>query len=251
MTANPSRRPSMLKALVSAGIIGASALALAGCGGSSSSGSAAQAQTARATPLQSNPDVGQADAQQAPAAGARGDSKHGTARASAQQESSGQPAAAKESSSRTGSPSSARLVPSGRVQKARPAAPGAATEDGVPTVGKAINPCRLVRRSEAQSIIGHSVTASVVAPLGPTCIYESDGSKANVTLAVEAAKLAQIAPQLRSRTRVTVGGREAFCGRLGTEMLLVPVAAGHVLTVSAPCGVAQRFAALALSRLVS
>jgi hypothetical protein len=54
---------------------------------------------------------------------------------------------------------------------------------------------------------------------------------------------------MKQRKAVDVSGHQAYCGKLGTQMLFVPLAGGKVLNVTAPCGVAQRLAALALPRL--
>jgi hypothetical protein len=94
-----------------------------------------------------------------------------------------------------------------------------------------------------------AVTAQIEAPLGPTCIYRFRGTTSDITLGVESIGLSQATGHLTKRTRITVGTRQAYCGRLGTGMLFVPVSGGHVLNVTAPCSVAKRFAALAISRL--
>ena len=137
----------------------------------------------------------------------------------------------------------------GKVQKARPSQNPEINEN--PGQPKALNPCKLVSRSEAQSIVGHSIAASIEAPLGPTCIYQMSGSKSQITLQVERLSYGQATHQLSKRTRVNVGDRKALCGSLGTQMLFVPLAGGQVLHVTAPCAVAQQFAALALRRLAA
>lgn len=211
------------------------ALPLAGCGGSSGSSSSAAAtthtQAATRTPRQSNADIGGARVQQASRkeAGSPGHKSHAV----------GHPQA------RAGS-----VVATGKVQKARPSQTKEIDENPGPP--KAANPCKLVSRSEAQSIVGHSIAASIEAPLGPTCIYELGGSKGGqITLQVERLSYGQATHQLSKRTRVNVGDRKALCGNLGTQMLFVPLAGGQVLHVTAPCAVAQRFAALALRRLAA
>jgi hypothetical protein len=210
------------------------ALLLAGCGGSSGSSSAAAAEThtqaATQTPGPSNADVGSAPAQRA------SHKKAGSSRQKAH--AIGHPQAPAGS-----------VVAAGKVQKARS---NQTTEiDENPGPPKAANPCKLVSRSEAQSIVGRSIAASVEAPLGPTCIYQLSGSKTQITLQVERLSYGQATHQLTKRTQVNVGNRKALCGSLGTQTLFVPLAGGQVLHVTAPCAVAQRFAALALRRLAA
>jgi hypothetical protein len=224
------------------GVLCASLIALAGCGGSSSSSpqSVSTTQHAQATPLQSNPDVGQAAAQQT----------HGSA--VTESNSSARAGAAHGKSAISPSQEKwirGRLHAAGKVQKARPEAPATNSGEDVPNGVKAVNPCSLVSRSEAQTITGRAVAASTEAPLGPTCIYEFRGSKAEITLAVESMSLSQATNHLRNRTPINVRTRHGYCGRLGTGTLFVPLPGGHVLNVTAPCSVAQRFATLALGRL--
>jgi hypothetical protein len=217
--------------------LGLSALPLVGCGGSSGSSATAAAatttthtQAARPTPRGSNADVGIAPAQQA-SQKETGSSRHKSHALGRPQAPAGSVGAA------------------GKVQKART---NKTTEiDENPGPPKAANPCRLVSRSEAQSIVGHSIAASIEAPLGPTCIYQLSGSKTQITLQVERLSYGQATHQLSKRSLVSVGDRKALCGSLGTQMLFVPLADGQVLHVTAPCAVAQRFAALALKRLTA
>jgi hypothetical protein len=106
-----------------------------------------------------------------------------------------------------------------------------------------------VTLSEARSITGGTILGRAEAPLGPTCIYKYRGTPGEVTVAVEPLKLAQATHQLASRRGVVVNGRKGFCGSLGTQRLFVQLPANQTLSVVAPCGVAQRFAAAAVSRL--
>jgi hypothetical protein len=98
---------------------------------------------------------------------------------------------------------------------------------------------------------GDAIAASAEAPLGPTCIYKATGSQPGVTLAVGPVASSQAARSLPHRKPVVVGDRRGYCGRLGTEQLIVPLAHGQILNVTAPCGIAQRFAAEALSHLAA
>jgi hypothetical protein len=207
--------------------------AIAGCGGSGGSSStkaaAAPTQTASYTPPQSNADVGGAAVQGSHHKTSRRGHKspgHALGRAPAPGDSIG---------------------PAGTVQGARP---NPTREHDSGSVGvKPVNPCKLVSKAEAQSITGRAVTASIEAPLGPTCIYQLSGSKSEITLQVESVSFTQATHQLSKRTQVTVRDHKSYCGSLGTQMLFVPLAGGTVLHVTAPCAIAQRFAALALSRL--
>jgi hypothetical protein len=48
---------------------------------------------------------------------------------------------------------------------------------------------------------------------------------------------------------VSVADRQAYCGVHGAPMLYLPLAQGRVLSVSAQCDVAKRFASTAVPRL--
>jgi hypothetical protein len=110
------------------------------------------------------------------------------------------------------------------------------------------HPCGLVPLGEAQSITGGEIAGRVEAPLGPTCIYHLSNSKADITMAVESMSFSQVTHQLSSRKPVDIAGRHAFCGKLGNQMLFVPLGSGKLLNVTAPCAIAQQFAARALTR---
>jgi hypothetical protein len=108
-----------------------------------------------------------------------------------------------------------------------------------------------VSLSEAQAITGGAITGRIDAPLGPTCIYKVGGSKGDITLAVESMSYATVTQQMTHKNSLLVQGRHAYCGRLGAQMLFVPLTGGRVLNVTAPCAIAQRFARTALSRLAA
>ncbi len=135
--------------------------------------------------------------------------------------------------------------------KARPPAPGTDDDEVNSTGAKTVNPCTLVSRSEAQAIVGEPVGQAVVAPQGPTCIYNPQGAKSPITLAVESEHFSRIQPQthLRDRISVTIHGHVAYCGVAGSPTLIVPLPAGKFLSVTAPCPIAASFAAKALSRI--
>jgi hypothetical protein len=136
------------------------------------------------------------------------------------------------------------------VQKGR-STPSQSGDDHNPVRSTGPNPCRLVSLGEAKAITGGAIAASTEAPLGPTCVYKLAGSKSNITLNVESVSVAQATTHMKGRQQVTVHGHRAYCGTLGTSMLYVPLASGQILHVTAPCMVAQRFAALALGRLAA
>jgi hypothetical protein len=135
--------------------------------------------------------------------------------------------------------------------KARPPAPGTDDDEVNATGAKTVNPCALVSRAEAQTIIGKPVANAVEAPQGPTCVYSPAGAKSLITLAVQSAHFSKIQPQsqLRDRISVKVHGHTAYCGVVGTPTMIVPLPAGRYLSVTAPCPIAASFAAKALSRI--
>lgn len=203
-----------------AGICAGPAL-LAGCGGSSApkaSTTQQSTQQARATQAQSSADAGSAQPQASHAQRPSGGLRRGRAQIS-------------------------KPTRGHAVQRARQTP--ATTKDDTPRV----NPCTLVSVSEAKAITGGPIASQVEAPLGPTCIYKRGDSQSDITLAVESTNFTRATHGLRKPTRVLVKGRSAYCGKLGPEMLFVPLPDGTVLNVIAPCATAQRFAALALSRL--
>jgi hypothetical protein len=125
-------------------------------------------------------------------------------------------------------------------------------DDEVSTTGaKALDPCSLVTRGQAQAITGKPVGRPVDAPVGPTCVYTAQGFKGPITVAVIATDFSNVEPQaqLRDRMSVTVGGRAAYCGVAGTPTMVVPLTPGKFLTVVAPCPIAASFAAAALSHI--
>jgi hypothetical protein len=125
-------------------------------------------------------------------------------------------------------------------------------DDEVSTTGaKTLDPCSLVTRAQAQTIIGKPVGQPVDAPQGPTCVYTAQGFKGPITLAVVATDFSTVKPQahLRDRMSVTVSGHAAYCGVAGSPTMVVPLAPGKFLTVAAPCPIAASFAAAALSHI--
>jgi Protein of unknown function (DUF3558) len=111
------------------------------------------------------------------------------------------------------------------------------------------SPCNLVTGSEAAAIVGASMQKPVEAPQGPTCVYRTRTGRQLIALAVQSVRFAQIKAKLAHPRTTTIAGRTAFCGTYGQPMLYVPLSAGRVLSVSAPCGTAKGFAAKALPNL--
>jgi hypothetical protein len=125
-------------------------------------------------------------------------------------------------------------------------------DDEVSATGaKALNPCSLVTRAQAQAILGKPVGRPVDAPQGPTCVYTVQGFKGPITVAVVATNFSTVKPQahLRDRMSVKVGGHAAYCGVAGSPTMVVPLASGKFLTVTAPCPIAASFAATALGHI--
>ena len=127
-------------------------------------------------------------------------------------------------------------------------APGAGNTDVRRAPGPS-DPCTLVSRAEAQTIVGAPVDKPVEAPLGPTCIYRPESAKNLITLSVGSIDFARIKAQIRNRRRLDVSGHAAYCGNYGQPTTFVPLASGRALTVTAPCAIGIRFAAKAFPRL--
>ena len=112
-----------------------------------------------------------------------------------------------------------------------------------------LNPCTLVTRAEAGAILGRPIAGLHQAPQGPTCIYEPGKARALVTMSIELTPFDPKKQSAKNVTRVTLRGHKAYCVKDHGLAMLVPLAAGHVLHVSAPCPIASGFASKALARL--
>jgi hypothetical protein len=110
-------------------------------------------------------------------------------------------------------------------------------------------PCSLVTKTQASAIIGRPIVEPLEAPQGPTCIYRTATGKPYVTMAVQTVGFASLKKQIRNARKVSVSGSSAYCGTYGSEMLYLPLSGGRVLSVSAPCDTATRFAAKAVPHL--
>lgn len=137
-----------------------------------------------------------------------------------------------------------------RPVKARAPGDGKHSREPGGTAEKPFNPCTLVSRAEARTILGTRVRAPMTASQGPTCIYRRRHGGPGVTLAVESQSLQRIVGHSRSLARVRVHGHAGRCVKYGSVMMYVPLAGGRVLNVTAACPIAARFAAKALPRLL-
>jgi hypothetical protein len=113
----------------------------------------------------------------------------------------------------------------------------------------ASRPCSLVTRAQAKAIVGAPILEPLQAPQGPTCIYRTKSGKPYITVVVQTVDFAKLRKQIHNARTVSVASRTAYCGTYGKPMLFLPVAGGRVLSIAAPCGMAQRFAAKAAPHL--
>lgn len=113
----------------------------------------------------------------------------------------------------------------------------------------ASRPCSLVSETQATAIVGAPILEPLEAPQGPTCIYQTKSGKPYITLAVQTVNFAKLRRQVRNTRAISVANRTAYCGTYGKPMLFLPVTGGRVLSITASCGVAQRFAAKAAPHL--
>jgi hypothetical protein len=112
-----------------------------------------------------------------------------------------------------------------------------------------LNPCTLVTRAEAGKIVGQPIVGLRQAPQGPTCVYRARKTKSLITMAIQLMPFDPKKQRATDVTRVTLRGHKAYCVKRGSLAMLVPLAAGHVLNVTAPCPIAAGFASKALARL--
>ena len=133
-----------------------------------------------------------------------------------------------------------------------PTGKGGAEKVGIEPTGTAglAQPCQLVSRGEAASILEGAVDVSEGLQ-GPTCIYSSQDSARQVAVVVEEASFSNLRKRPDKASRVQVGDRTGWCLRYGSSSVEVPLSEGRVLDVSGPCAAATRFAALALDRVQS
>jgi hypothetical protein len=110
-----------------------------------------------------------------------------------------------------------------------------------------VNPCRLVSRGEAATILGGAVRTTVGLQ-GPTCIYTAATTEPQITVVVERTSFAALRRRASRATRVQVGERFGWCLRYASSAVVVPLADESVVHVTGPCALAARFAALAVGR---
>lgn len=118
---------------------------------------------------------------------------------------------------------------------------------GRPSAAGKPSPCGLISAKQAQAITGETLASKTEAPLGPTCIFAFHGQLSSVTLVIERAVIQTFLRQMPHPERVDVAGLPAYCGTLGSAVLLVALPKGGVLSVTAPCPIARAFAARALA----
>ena len=243
------------------------AVALTGCGGSgqtnaaqssaqapsrvgptSSSSVSSHVTGARAakTPAASNPDVGSAATQTSHRS--RG-SHHAAGASHTDAAAGGSHTDAAASAGLGAAHGTARIVKSGGHQKARLVSD--INDDNTGASNHQLNPCSLVTLPQAQAFAGTAISSRFEAPQGPTCIYRPAKAANEITLAVESIAAAQVTNHLSQRQKLTVAGRTAYCGKLGRQLLVVPLSSGQLLSISAPCSVARQFAEAALGRLAA
>lgn len=113
------------------------------------------------------------------------------------------------------------------------------------------NPCGLVTKAQARTILGVPLLDPVVAPQGPTCIYRDRSGQSFTTIAIQSLSFKSLRPRIRRLERVAVSGRTAYCGTYGRPMLYLPLSRGRVLSIAAQCETATRLARRAAPDLLS
>ncbi len=111
------------------------------------------------------------------------------------------------------------------------------------------SPCALVTKGQAERIVGGSLLDPLEAPQGPTCIYRDREGTTFISVAIQRGEFGALRDDIDRLRRVSVADRQAYCGVHGAPMLYLPLAQGRVLSVSAQCDVAKRFASTAVPRL--
>lgn len=233
----------------------AASVAVTACGGSgtkpngaavaSSSAAAVAAQRPANAATASNLDLGQSPAQRKH----RGEQvTHGNAAGAQRSATTGQHSAAAARHSEAGV--QPRITRSHGVQKSH-ATPVLSSDDTASPSIHQLNPCNLVPLQQAKAITHGAITTSVEAPLGPTCVYHVTHQKTDITLDIEQSSLARETRAMTKRVGLTISGHQAYCGRLGAPTLYVALPGNKLLHVLAPCSVARRFAARALSRVTA
>ena len=110
-------------------------------------------------------------------------------------------------------------------------------------------PCNLVTPRQARAILGAPIQDPVEAPQGPTCIYQTETGTSFVTIALQDRALGGLKKEMRRPEPLAVGDRRAYCGTHGQPTLHVSLGRGSVLSIAAPCSIAEKFAAKAVAGL--
>jgi hypothetical protein len=114
------------------------------------------------------------------------------------------------------------------------------------------DPCALVARTQAQSVLHLNVLSKVTAPQGPTCIYRVAGVKQTITFSYQQLSYGAAVAQLHGVTRLTVAGRPAACGINGVPLLVTQLGPqGQVLEIAGPCQIVEPLAAAAIARVAA
>lgn len=234
--------------------VAAAALALAGCGGSSTHNNASSSASAANSSAPSASVEASAGQSSSKASAGTSGSKSKSSAASSHGSASGSGGSATDGSRSTGgsngkSGAKTQLRAVDVVSKPGPhKARGGPDEPQVPQI-KAPNPCRLVSVHEVSSILGGVSVQQTEAPLGPTCIMKVDSQKQVITLAVEAVSVKTQVKSMHEVQTATVGGHQTYCGKLGSSQFYLSLGGGKAIAVTAPCPVARALAATALSHL--
>ncbi len=127
--------------------------------------------------------------------------------------------------------------------------PNGADTDEVSVSGtKPVKPCRLVRASEANRILGGNVHKQEHLQ-GPTCVFTGSGRQ--ISMVVMEASLQPLVAGARTSQALKIAGHKAYCLRYEASSVVAAVSHGRVLQVTGPCPAGVRFAAAALPRIPS
>jgi hypothetical protein len=106
--------------------------------------------------------------------------------------------------------------------------------------------CKLVSAAQASAVLGATVKKQVDAPIGPTCVYELGGSRPDVTITFQTETLSAFDSKLKNAVYLNVADHPAYCGDFGHPQIAVQMGTVELLNISAPCSQARRLAAIAV-----
>jgi len=150
----------------------------------------------------------------------------------------------------SGSPTSSNATSPSTIAAHAVTTPKATKGSGKPVKRpKTPDPCKLVTARQAATALHLASVTATEAPLGPTCIYLDPKHKQVATLSVQVINFAHDLKSMKQVTHTTIASHKAYCGTLGSPMLLVPLTHSEVLDVTAPCQAAEALASVALSRI--